>query len=104
MIGLILLLLFVVVQGGAVFITAYLALIMLKRTSPLAKLLAMTVSYLGWVTFTIGGYVLLGGDGGLMDGFGMILMLCSSAFISSFVYLLVWGNLDTTGVIVGQDG
>jgi hypothetical protein len=55
----------------------------------------MAVSYAGWVAATIVGYALIGGDGGLMDGFGMVLFLCFTALISSLVYLLLWAFWPT---------
>jgi len=88
--GAILILVFMAAQGGVVFGTAYLALRLFKTSHWLSKLFAMAISYAGWVTFTIAGYSLLGGGGGLMDGFGMVLMLCFFALISSLVYLVVW--------------
>ncbi len=33
---------------------------------------------------------MLGGEGGLMDGMGLIIMLCLSCLISSAIYLVVW--------------
>ncbi len=77
-------------QGAVVFGTAYIALRLIRTSHWLAKVLAMVVSCLAWIAFTITGYVLLGGDGGLMDGFGFILMLCFSATIGSIAYLLIW--------------
>jgi len=50
----------------------------------------MAISYIAWITFTITGYTLLGGEGGMMDGGLFVLMLCFSALISSFVYLVIW--------------
>jgi hypothetical protein len=50
----------------------------------------MAVSYVAWITLTISGYALLGGDGGLMDGFGMVLVLCFTALVSTFIYLVIW--------------
>jgi hypothetical protein len=90
-IGVIALILFVVMQGFVVFLTAALILRVVGSTSWLAKGAAMLISYVAWVALTIFGYSLMGGDGGLMDGFGMVLTLCFFALISSIVYLLVWG-------------
>ena len=83
-------LLFVAAQGAVIFGTAFLALRLLKTSHWMAKGAAMIASYALWSTFTIVGYFLLGGDGGLMDGFGMIVGLCITALISSIVYLVVW--------------
>jgi len=89
-IGILMLLVFMAIQGAVIFGTAYLALRLLKTSHWLSKLFAMGISYVAWVTLTIAGYSLLGGDGGLMDGFGMVLTLCFFGLISSFVYLVVW--------------
>jgi len=86
----VLMLLFAAAQGAVVFSTAYLALRMLKTSRGPAKVAAMAASYLAWATFTVAGYVGLGGEGGLMDGLGFVLLLCVSAFLSSCVFTLVW--------------
>jgi hypothetical protein len=86
----VILLMFVVAQGAVIFGTAYLALRLLKKSDWFLKLAAMSVSYIAWVVITVAGYILLGGEGGLMDGFGMILMLCFFALPSSLVYALIW--------------
>jgi phage shock protein PspC (stress-responsive transcriptional regulator) len=36
---------------------------------------------------------MIGGDGGLMDGFGLILILCFTASISALIYLIAWAAL-----------
>ena len=90
LVGIALVVLLAAAQGAAIFATAYLGLRLLKASRKLAKAAAMTVSYAGWVAFTIIGYALLGGDGGLMDGFGLVLVLCFTAMVSSFVYLVAW--------------
>ena len=94
-------LVFVAAQGGAIFATAFLALRFLQADQPAARLPAMLVSYAAWVLATVIGYMMLGGEGGLMDGFGMVLMLCFTALISTFVYSAVWAlapvfNRDAT--------
>ncbi|WP_257543567.1 hypothetical protein [Sphingopyxis sp. DBS4] len=85
-----LLLLFPIAQGAVIFGTAYLWLRMLETSSRSAKASAMAVSYAVWIAVTIGGYTMLGGEGGLMDGFGLVLILCFTALLSSFVYLVLW--------------
>ena len=97
--GIMLLAFFMIAQGAVVFGTAFLALRLLKSSHWLAKAAAMTLSYVAWIILTITGYSLLGGEGGLMDGFGMALMLCFTALISSVVYGIVWmvrGSPDRT--------
>ena len=88
--GLLMLLSFMATQGAAVFGTAYIGLRFLKTSRRLAKFAAMSASYTAWVALTIAGYALLGGDGGLMDGFGLVLSLCLTALVSSLVYLVIW--------------
>ena len=90
LLGILFLLMFMAAQGAAVFGTAWLMLRLLKTSNWIAKLFAMAICYVAWCAFTITGYALLGGEGGLMDGFGMILGLCILALISSFVFLVAW--------------
>ena len=82
--------LFAAAQGAAIFATAFLALRILKASRTLAKAAAMIVSYTGWAAFTVVAYALLGGGGGLMEGFGLVLFLCFTAFASSLAYLVAW--------------
>lgn len=84
------LILFSIAQGAAIFGTAYLALRLLKTARWFSKVAAISISHVAWVAFTISGYTLLGGEGGLMDGLGLVIFLCLTALISSLVYLLVW--------------
>ena len=93
MIGIVLILLFAAAQGAAVFATAYLGLRLLKKSHWLAKGAAMAASYAGWSSLTLIGYALMSGDGGLMDGFGLVLVLCLTALVSSIVYAVVWAML-----------
>lgn len=81
---------FVVAQGAAVFSTAWLGLRFLRRSGGPAKGLAIGSSYVGWIGMTVGGYCLLGGDGGLMDGMGFLLFLCLTCAVSSLAYLNAW--------------
>ena len=81
---------FVAAQGAAVFGTAYLVLRLLKTSHWLAKFFAMLGSYVAWITFTVAGYLMLGGDFGMMDGGLFVFALCLTALISSFAYLLAW--------------
>jgi hypothetical protein len=77
-------------QGGVVFATAWLALWLMKRRSIVAKVLAMAVSWAAWIAFTLAAYILPGGSGGLMEGFGLVLVLCVTATVSTVAYLAVW--------------
>jgi len=88
--AILLLLLFVAAQGAVIYETARVVLHLLKLSQRPAKIAAMLASYVLWIAFTIGIYAVMGGDGGLMDGFGLVLVLCCTALISSFAYLLFW--------------
>ncbi|MDQ3479804.1 MAG: hypothetical protein M3423_00450 [Actinomycetota bacterium] len=94
MIGIVLILGFALAQGLVILVTAAAGLHLLKRGGWLAKVTAMALSYVAWVTITIVGYDWLGGEGGLMDGFGLVLFLCFTAFVSSFFLLIGWTLFD----------
>ncbi len=81
---------FIALQGAVIFETARRSLKVMRISHWLGKIVATILSYFGWISLTIAGYMLLGGDGGLMDGFGFILILCFTAMISTLVYLLIW--------------
>ena len=83
-------LVFMAAQGAVIFLTARWALQSLRLSHWAWKIAAMIVSAIAWIAFTITTYILLGGEGGLMDGFGFVLILCFMATISAFVYLLFW--------------
>ena len=82
--------LFIAAQGAVIFATALAALRILRADVRLARLPAMVVSYGAWIVATITGYGLLGGEGGLMDGFGLVIMLCFTALISTLIYTVLW--------------
>jgi len=50
----------------------------------------MALSCVGWIAITLGGYTLLGGEGALLDGFGLLLFLCLTCIASSLIYLVAW--------------
>ncbi len=81
---------FVAAQGGVVFLTAWLFRRSVRVTSWWSKPIFMMLAYCAWIMTTVFGYFLMGGEGGLMDGFGMVLGLCFSALISSIAYGLAW--------------
>lgn len=83
-------LIFFAVQGLAVLVTAAIAVKLLRIDHWSVKIAAMLVSYLAWIAFTLSGYAVLGGEGGLMDGFGMMLMLCFTALLSSAFWTAAW--------------
>ena len=90
MIGLMLVLLFAAAQGGVVVVTAFALSDLFGPRTALTKIASVCLSYAGWVGVTIGGYALLVGEGGLMDGFGLLLFLCFTALVSSALYLVGW--------------
>ncbi len=77
-------------QGAVVMVTASFLVRLFRSATNWSKMSAVALSYVGWVTFTIGGYAWLGGEGGLMDGFGLVLFLCFTAGLSSLVLLIAW--------------
>jgi hypothetical protein len=81
---------FAAAQGGAVFATAWWGLRRLGTDHWLAKAAAMAVSYAAWIAFTLLLYTLMGGQGGYMDGFALLLSLCWTALVSSGLYLAAW--------------
>jgi hypothetical protein len=81
---------FVAAQGAVIFVTAWLVLRSAGTRHFAAKIGIMILSWGAWCFATIFGYGLLGGEGGLMDGFGLVLSLCASALASSCLYLLAW--------------
>lgn len=83
-------LVFMAAQGAVIFLTARWVLQSLRLSHWAWKIAAMMISTIAWIAFTITTYILLGGDAGLMDGFGFVLILCFMAMISAFVYLLFW--------------
>lgn len=83
-------LLLMAAQGAVVFLTARWGLQLLEISHWSGKIAAMVISYIAWIVFTVAAYTLGSGEGGMVDGGLLVLMLCFSAMISSFVYLLIW--------------
>lgn len=81
---------FVAAQGGAIFLTAWLAVRYLELGSNWWKPLLILLSYFAWIIATGIGYSLLGGEWGMMDGGLFMLTLFKSAGVSSLVYLFGW--------------
>jgi len=97
-IGILLLFFFVAAQGATIVGSAWLVLRLLHTSRRGAKMAAVAASYAAWTGFTVTGYAMLGGDGGLMDGFGLVLLLCLTALVSSFIFLVIWvlrGDAET---------
>ena len=65
----------IALQGAVVFETARRSLQLMRVSHWLGKIVAMFLSYFGWISLTIAGYLLTGGDAGLMDGLGFVLLL-----------------------------
>lgn len=101
MAGFLLLGAFIAAQGAVIFGTAYVGSKMIRRSSRSAKAWSMLISWFAWVAFTIIGYGMLGGDGGLMDGFGLLLTLCFTALASTFIFLMAWATLPTFRRLAG---
>ena len=81
---------FVAAQGAVVFATAYVGLNVVRKSGWPAKIAAMAISYVAWISLTVGGYGLLGGDGGMMDGLLALLAVCLTATVSSTASTLAW--------------
>jgi len=77
-------------QGAVVFGTAWLAARIFRWTSSVAKLGAVAASYVLWAGFPMFAYFQIGGDGGLMDGFGMILAVAAIGFVGSVGFAILW--------------
>ena len=81
---------FAAAQGGAIFLTAWIAKRLLKLENPWWQPLLMLLSYFAWILATAVGYTQLGGEWGMMDGGLMMVSLFTSAAISAFIYAVVW--------------
>ena len=86
----VLFIIFGTLQGLVVFLTAFLARRLLRKSGWLSKILSMTAACVFWIVGTLAAYVLLGGDGGLMDGFGLLLVLFFNCCIASAIVLAIW--------------
>lgn len=81
---------FACAQGLVVFLTAYAFWRWRGLRNGWWKPPLMTASWLAWCVLTIAGYAAIGGEGGLMDGFGLVLILCFTALFGSLVFLIGW--------------
>ncbi len=81
---------FALAQGGAIFLTAWLAKRYLNLGSAWWKPLLMLMSYFAWIVATGVGYTLLGGEWGMMDGGLFMLSLFGTAAKSAMLYAVVW--------------
>jgi hypothetical protein len=88
---------FVAAQGGAVFITAWLARRFLKLNSNWWKPLLMLVSYFSWIILTGIYYQMRGGGWGMMDGGLFMFGLFGAAALSSVVYAILWQVVPMIG-------
>ena len=77
-------------QGAVIFATAYGLVRLAGKRMAISKRRAVLASYAFWVVVTLFGYIVLAGEMGLFDGFGAVLFLCITAFISASVYLRIW--------------
>jgi hypothetical protein len=88
---------FMAAQGIAIFATAFLASRVLRiRNTVLSRLILMAMSWITWIIFTIGVYAMLGGEGGFMDGFGLVWMLCLMSTIPTTVFATIWALWPAT--------
>jgi hypothetical protein len=55
-----------------------------------SKVLAMIASYIGWTVLTLGGVIMLGVVGGLMEGLALVAFLWFTATIATLIYLGAW--------------
>lgn len=95
--GLLMLIPFMALQGIATFATAFLASRVLRiGNTVLSRLMLMTMSWIAWIVFTIGGYAMLGGEGGFMDGFGLVWVLCLMSTIPTTVFATIWALRPAT--------
>ncbi len=81
---------FVLAQGGAVLALAGLFVRLAGGRGLLAKVLATLLSWATWCALTLALYDALGGDGGLFDGLGLVVVACVGAFVSAFALLPFW--------------
>ncbi|MFN3456040.1 MAG: hypothetical protein ACK4Z8_00515 [Novosphingobium sp.] len=78
------------VQGLVIFGSAYAIWNWRNFRNGWLKAPLVILSWLAWCALTIAGYAALGGDGGLMDGFGLVLFLCITALLGSLIFLVGW--------------
>jgi hypothetical protein len=81
---------FAAAQGGAIFLTAWLAKRVFKLESPWWQPLLMLLSYFAWIFATAICYTLLGGEWGMMDGGLMMVGLFTSAAVSALIFAVGW--------------
>lgn len=95
--GLLMFIPFMMAQGIAIFATAFLASRVLRIGNAVpSRLVLMAMSWIAWIIFTIGGYTMLGGEGGFMDGLGLVWMLCLMSTIPAVVFATIWALWPAT--------
>ena len=91
--GLLLIVFFVAMaglQGGIVFGTARWAMDALHWDSSAAKLGLIALAYLLWAGVPVYAYSAMGGDGGLFDGFGLVLGVAFTGLVGSIGWAIFW--------------
>lgn len=93
--------LFIAIQGGLIFATAYAGLRFTGRSGTPAKIAAMVLSGLVWLAVALVAYELLGGSGGIVESFGALLFSIGTVAPSALLYLIAWifwpANEDSLG-------
>ena len=82
--------LFIAIQGGLIFTTAYLGLRTTRHSGTVAKIAAMVLSGLVWLVVAVVAYGLFGGSGGIEAGFSALLFSIATASASAVFYLIAW--------------
>lgn len=83
-------------QGAAVWGTAVLLRNLLQLTGRWHRAPVMLGTWLAWFVAAIILYTLAGGEGGLMDGFGMLLMLAALSLAGTLGWTVVWLAMEPT--------
>ena len=87
-VGILMVAVFVALQAGLVFGTAWLGVWLLRGR--LGKAAAMWVACGAWIVLMVAGYMLLGGENTFKDGYGLIASLCLATAACSFLILRRW--------------
>ena len=82
------------IEGALVVAVAWTATRLLGRPGRAARLRAMAVTCGGFITLLLGGYMLAGGSGALMEGMGLVLTLCVACAVGSLFGAILWVTRD----------
>jgi len=78
------------IEGALVFAVAWIGTRVLGLTGRADRIRAMAVAWAGSASLLLGGYLLAGGSGALMEGMGLVLTLCVASAIGSLVTAILW--------------